>query len=1228
MRRRLRQRRTRRAREAVSELFVVRQDVDGSGTEQERLPADAAERARALDVGQSWIVEAPAGSGKTGLLIQRYLKLLAEESVEQPGQVLAITFTKKAAAEIRERVLAQLEAAEQGETGERTSFEVETRALAAVVREKDRRLGWGLMESPQRMNVKTIDSLCAQIAGSMPVLSGGGGGMATVEDAMPLYQAAARRTLMMLGGEDVALNDALRLVLLHRDGNLAEVERLLAEMLGVREQWGELIPLGSAELSDEYLDGTVLPKLQRTLERMVSAGLRELAGSVPGDVLEELAELASSLATIEPYEREVSPIAACAGQDAPGAEARDLEQWRALIHLLVAPSSWTWRKSLAKRTMGFEVSKAEGQRLKRLLERIADREDLLVAMRRVSRLPPAVYPLEQWVVAKALFRLLSRALVELQLVFAERGECDFAELALLARVALRQEGGVVDLQEALGLELRHLLVDEMQDTSTSQYELIELLTQGWDGRSQTLFLVGDPKQSIYLFRRARVEKFVRTMEEQRLGDLPMQCVRLTANFRSQRRLVERFNEDFALVFPRVERRASGDAVQYDAVEAERGGGHSEAGVQLHTRVIEERRHSPEEKRERRRWQKDEAQMVRRIAREWRARPLPEGRTEPWKIAVLVQTRKHLTDIIAALKEDDGGGAVPYRAVKIDELGERQEVMDLFALTRALLHPADRVAWLAVLRAPWCGLSLRDLHAVAGGDDPLMAKRCVSELMVERESLLSEEGRLRLVRVRAVMQAAEAQCGRMTSAEWVERTWRSLGGDVSLTAAELENARRYLRLLDEVEAGSGRLDLSALKRRMTRLYAETAPSAGAVDLMTIHGAKGLEWDVVMVPGLARRAGNSRGGLLVWNEVEESGSEAAHGMLAPIAGRGEPAKDLNKWMRGLHTAREEAERKRLFYVACTRAREELHLFAAPGRSRNGEILREQNSLLKAAWPAMERQFAGAVHRAGMLLPFARLDVESEEGGLAIAASAEQEIDDKPPMVQRLPLSFDPTARFRGAARLSGGGGEQNEMQVHFERPEGSFAARAFGNAVHGFLDLVAERLKAGVSVVVLSAEVAGWGPRAEAVLRGDGLAPAVVRREAQRVLDALQTALGDEEGRWLLSERESAESEYAFTTWTERRRSFRLDRVFVAGTEPMVEGSDCLWIVDYKTAAYGRGVGLEAFLEEERMKYGAQLESYARAMVADAAGKGMRVGLYYPLLPRLLWWKPGIREGCGE
>ncbi len=767
---------------------------------------DGEARERALDVRQSWIVEAPAGSGKTGLLIQRYLKLLGDESVAEPEQVLAITFTKKATGEIRDRVVAQLESALRNDAV-KSEFEQETRALAEAVLRRDRMLGWGLLENPRRLKVQTIDAVCAEIARTLPVLSGGGGGQRPVEDATPLYREAARRTLMQLGGGDAALHDALRMVLLHRDGNLGDCERLIAEMLALRDQWGELVPLRDVELTDAYLDGTVLPKLERALEQAICAGLTRFAAAMPADVVEELSRLAGEMGHAAGYKGE-SPIAVCAGRyGAPGETAEHLAHWRALIHLLTTKET-RWRARAARSDLKFEIDKAHAVQLKGLYERLHGQEDLLQAIKRVRRLPPAIYPQEQWVVAKALFRVLRRALVELQLVFAQRGECDFAELGLLAKGALRREGAVEDLQAALGMRLQHLLVDEMQDTSTSQYELIELLTQGWDSQSQTVFLVGDPKQSIYLFRQARVERFVRTMREERLGELRLGCLRLTANFRSQSGLVEEFNRDFSLLFPREAERARADEAAYVEAVAVNGPsrlGDSVRGVEWHASVLPGGTIAGA-KQEKKQQAKLDAARVRKIVKEWQGRPLPEGRDEPWRIAVLVRSREHLLDIVAELKKDEGEGPVPFRAVEIERLNERQEVLDLFALTRALLHPADRVAWLAILRAPWCGLELAELHLLAGADDTAWEERSLLDVMEERGHLLSEESCERLQRIWHVLKAATEMRGRLTLAQWVERTWRSLGGDAYLNAEEMLNARRYLQLLDEV-AGAGWADRS-------------------------------------------------------------------------------------------------------------------------------------------------------------------------------------------------------------------------------------------------------------------------------------------------------------------------------------------------------------------------------------------------------------------------------------
>ena len=1219
----------------MADLFVVPRNSNPvtSSTSQ---PPDWQERERALDVRQSWIVEAPAGSGKTGLLIQRYLKLLADESVDEPEQVLAITFTVKATTEMRERVMAQLQGAAQDDAMHTDStFDLSTREIAQAVLRRDKLLGWGLLEHPRRLKIRTIDSLCGEIARFLPVLSGGGGRLSPVADPALLYREAARQTLMQLGGADAELDDALRTVLLHRDGSLAECERLLVEMLPLRNQWGALVPLpGREEITGDFLDREVLPQLQRALEEVVCAGLHEFSQAVPSDFLHDLSSLAVSLAEAEPYHRESSPIAICAsGTGVPSTNAADLQHWRALIHLLVTPSSGTWRKNFAKNTLGFETTPQQKKAMKALLDQVAHRDDLLRSIEKVNRLPPAEYPEEQWTVAKALFRVLSRALAELKVVFAHRGECDFTEWGLLAGDALRGEDAVEDLNAALGAKIQHLLVDEMQDTSTSQYELIELLTRGWDGQSQTVFLVGDPKQSIYLFRQARVERFVKTMQTQMLGDLPVGHLQLTANFRSQSELVHTFNRDFSLLFPSYSDATTPEEAPYVKAHAVRGASRSNAlGAVWHTQPLAAREQTKTKGHMRRGQAKTQARRIRDIIESWRARPLPAGRTEPWKIAVLVRSRNVLPDIVAEFN-DETRGAIPFRAVDIEALGERQEVLDLFALTRALLHPADRVAWFAVLHAPWCGLGLADLHILAGSDDSSSRECSGEDMIVKRGNLLQEESRVRLMRMATVLRDAEELRGSLSASQWVERTWRSLGGDAYLKPAELMNAQHYLRLLDEVEQQAGTLDLGLLQRRLRKLFAEPAIVSDAVDLMTIHGAKGLEWDVVIVPGLEKRAQVERARLLAWNEIESDSRRAANIMLAPIAGRGEGSKELNEWLRSLDKTREAAERKRLFYVACTRAREELHLFASPELTSKGEVSRAYGSLLSTAWPAAERYFAATAAEdkqrmaSGSVADMLVMSLTEEAvqqcgdyvGDLAAGESQEEEQEPRPALLQRLPLSFDPQARFAAKRRLPSGDDVASSRAAAFDRPEGSFEARAFGNAVHAFLDILTGRLAEGETPDRLLREVSGWSPRISAVLRGDGLSPEAIERLAIRAKTALTNVLKDPEGLWLLSATDRARTELAVSSWSGNFNTLRMDRTFFAGKEPRFAGSEYLWIIDYKTTTHGRK-RIDEFLATERAKYSPQLGAYALRMREHAQPGRVRIGLYYAMLPRLIWWEP--------
>ncbi|HEY0161737.1 MAG TPA: 3'-5' exonuclease, partial [Edaphobacter sp.] len=794
-------------------------------------------------------------------------------------------------------------------------------------------------------------------------------------------------------------------------------------------------------------------------------------------------------------------------------------------------------------------------------------------------------------------------------VFAERGECDFTEPGLVARSALRSADGF--LETAAGTQLQHILVDEMQDTSTSQYELIQLLTQGWDGRSQTVFLVGDPKQSIYLFRQARVERFIRTMQQQRLGEITMGCLRLTANFRSQRGLVQGFNEDFSHLFPRDLDEDHPEEAPYVAAEAVRGPAPDvPQSITWHAQVLSPESDSDERRRARRRLAKRESVEMRSIIQQWRAKPLPEGRSSPWKIAVLVRTRDHLSGIVEELKR----AAIPYRAINIEPLDERPEILDLFSLTRALLHPADRVAWLAVLRAPWCGLELSELHHLSGSDETEQFHKTIEELLLERGQDLSEESCERLARIWPVLKAAIAQHARLPVAEWVERTWRSLGGDAPLNTEQRANARRYFELLDQLEA-EGPLDLAQLQQKLGSLYAEAPAIPGAVDLMTIHGSKGLEWDLVLVPGLERRSRTSTSRLLTWNEIASDDEEAAQVLLAPIAGKGRDSDALNRWLGRIQRAREDAEARRLFYVVCTRAREELHLFASPEQTQRGEIQRAYGSLLRAAWPAAEPHFVDVTAGAKPLIaPVLTMPSPIEEAVLpALAAEAEEP---RAAILRRLPLSFVPSSRLQAATKLSITR-EPSQPSTPFKRPEGSFEARAFGTTVHAFLEQIATRLASSADPQTLLEQVAGWSPRISAVLRNHGVPPQAIEALTARVLHALEASLRHPEGLWVLRADQEAFTEHALISWEERRSSVRLDRIFRAGPEPFAPGNDYLWIVDYKTTVHS-GTDQKDFLQHERVTYAPQMEAYVRSLRSSIDADKIRLALYYPMLPGLTWW----------
>ena len=370
---------------------------------------------------------------------------------------------------------------------------------------------------------------------------------------------------------------------------------------------------------------------------------------------------------------------------------------------------------------GAPLRAQRNEAMRALLRELAAVDGLADALHAARHLPPPRYADDAWTFIETLLEVLPQVVAELTLVFRAAGTIDFTQGTLAALEALGNADAPSELLLRLDCRIRHLLVDEFQDTSYMQLDLIRRLTAGWEpGDGRTLFAVGDPMQSIYRFRGAEVRLFVAAQETGRIGELPVDNIVLRRNFRSQADLVDWTNE----IFPEVLGMGSDPwrgVVGFVPAAAVRD---AAPGNPVTFDVLRDA--------------EDEAQAVVGYV----TAALAEGADD---IAVLVRARAHLESLLPALRAAD----IPFAAVELDALGERVAVQDLVSLTHALVQPADRLAWLAVLRAPWCGLLLPDLFAVVAAADA-RPNGSIAALMHAPEAIagLSPDGRARLAPSRA------------------------------------------------------------------------------------------------------------------------------------------------------------------------------------------------------------------------------------------------------------------------------------------------------------------------------------------------------------------------------------------------------------------------------------------------------------------------------------------------
>lgn len=1111
--------------------------------------SDSHIRQQALDPQSSFIVQAPAGSGKTGLLVYRILNLLT--TVDRPEQILAITFTNKAASEMRTRILELLTKAETGETSD-DDYEQQGIDLAKQVLTIDQQFGWRLLDMPHQLNILTIDAFCAKLISYMPWLSRLGDKPHTTEQPEQHYQAAIEQLLMELTKDNSDASTNLQTVMLELDYDYNKARTMFTAMLSKRDQWlRHLLHYDIRELR---------PQLQQAWARVSQQLLQALAQSMPRGIVDDLLECAHFAAMNLQESGETKPLVACANmQQLPEADYQDIDKWLGIKNLLLTDAGNLRSANGVNKKLGFPAeAKIEKQKLQAVLAELEQEPVFIEHLLQLEIIPPASFTDQQWQQLLALEQVLKQLAAQLQLRFRAVSECDFSEVAQRANLALQDMLSPTDLGLRMDNSLRHILVDEFQDTSHSQLELLKKLVSGWQSNDSntTLFMVGDPMQSIYRFREADVGLFLRIANSQTADQvfpqLQIESLQLTENFRSSKPLVAWFNRVFASSFPQQDNVLQG-AICYAQAVTNREIQNSSEPVCIP--VLSN--------------QQEAEQVVAQIQE-------AQQQDSEQKIAILVRGRSHLKEILPALKQAN----IDYIGVDIQPLNKTQAVLDLLALCKAITRLDDKVSWLALLRGPWCGLSLASIRQLL--PDAKLPVWLQLQNLVNRGKLEAEQA-TRLQRFIDIMQTVLQQRQQLALHDICRWAWQQLGGEQTLLDASIDDVDVVFTLIRRLEQAGDLQSLTELDKALEGLFARSQSVAqNPVIVSTIHNSKGLQYDTVILPGLGRSSGTDAKEILMWAEqIDASGQSSL--LLAPLEAEN-TSNTHYYYLRKLESQRAYYETLRLLYVACTRAKRQLVLIAGISHNSKGEQVKPRSgTLLSTVWQQLQEQF----------------QIEPQE--------VEKQTAELQQTLRRLPDDYryqsEPSIDWQGQKNIS----LQDEETRSADSIEYEWAtelAQAVGLVLHDWLQFHSHELS---NFKIDDAQKQRWRAEFKTMNVPDNR----INLAVQRICLAIDNMQQDEKAQWIFKNHQHQQNEYALSTFENGIvKTWRIDRTFV-------DENNTRWIIDYKST-YHRDGDVQQFIDKQIAdRHKAQLDNYGK-LFSEIDDREIRLGVYFPLLKEWREW----------
>ncbi|MDV0441415.1 UvrD-helicase domain-containing protein [Methanorbis furvi] len=829
----------------------------------------------ALSIGKSLCVTAGAGTGKTFLLSRRYQVLLSylreTTGSASVSDILALTFTEKAAAEMRERI------------------ESDIRGLAETAGKTEEYLFWTeILDEFFRASITTFHGFCAAVLREFALDAEIDPGFEILDEMEKQVMTTTSIRNVLMRPPEFLYDDA---ALLFTD--VAAPEKIVAELLPQYVEFRKFFPTNADEKKfciNEW-------------RKLMSEAIRHkqeifFADPSTKKSISELKTLAKSYGRADDtggkYLREICDALNYLNIDA------DEDQFCAAVAAIKAANGTKTGKTLgSKKEFGDDLIRFR---------------DSFVTLRKAcdtfpdgwSHLPREgdSFTEESVNVIAALGRVTGEVYARYQREKQQRNALDFEDLIRLAGELTRNE----QVQKVLRKRYSYILVDEVQDTDPAQSALIWRIVGSLDPSNDSVFLVGDPKQSIYAFRNADICE-VNAMQEKISAACNTEPIALNVSFRSTKEILGVVNYLFAKLFAKS---AEAWDVGYDPIKVSPPRACDTGTVQILETIPDDS--APPRVLEARMISAKILEMIRSgvLVRDGsELRPARFG-----DVAILLETRNTQALIEHALRE----AGVPYSIYKSQGFYRSQEITDIMLLLSVVTGMGDDIAIYGVLRSPYFGISDAELCITGGGSYYGRVSRYAKE---HPESQIA----------RAMIQIRRWQSFSMQEAvpEFLRRVFREAGmyavyGGMPDGRFILANLEKLIGLA-RTQTRKRSLPLPEFVRMLaTGAEEEVSESEAQVDLldgdavriMTVHASKGLEFPVVVLANLDRNTSPTGTGLVLDKMF-------GVGLSIRMHGEGERPADtfVRMFTKEMRRAKEIAERKRLFYVAMTRAKDHLVL-----------------------------------------------------------------------------------------------------------------------------------------------------------------------------------------------------------------------------------------------------------------------------------------------------------------